>query len=69
MHVASYLACPCFSMLHAENQEGPVDFGDVMDVVCYDSCWTVLIEGGVYTSGLEIQKADSHISESSESAF
>ena len=37
--LASYPGLPMFFNVHEKNQEGLVDFSDVMDVVCDDTHW------------------------------
>ena len=37
--LASYPGLPMFFNIHEKNQEGLVDFHDVMDVVCDDAHW------------------------------
>ena len=38
-YVPSYPDFPMFFNVHEKNQEGLVDFHDVMDVVCDDAHW------------------------------
>ena len=38
-YVPSYPDFPMFFNVHEKNQEGLVDFHDVMDVVCDDTHW------------------------------
>ena len=39
MYLALYPGLTMFFNVHEKNQEGLVDFGDVMDVVCDDAHW------------------------------
>ena len=38
-NIASHPGLLMFINIHEKNQEGLVDFGDVMDVVCDDTHW------------------------------